>query len=70
MQKKNLKGYCIRMPIDPELGITAPCKLWCTLVALFKSCKEQEQTLSIAEIPESFPSQTIVDYNSKLRHLH
>ena len=40
MQKKNLKGYCIRMPIDPELGITAPCKLWCTLVALFKSCKE------------------------------
>lgn len=25
------------MPIEPELGITAPCKLRCTLVALFTS---------------------------------
>jgi len=26
------------MPTEPELGITAPCRLWCTLVALFTSC--------------------------------
>lgn len=26
------------MPTEPELGITAPCKLWCTLEALFTSC--------------------------------
>lgn len=35
---KYFKGYCIRMPTEPELGITAPCKLWCTLVAAFMSC--------------------------------
>lgn len=38
----NKKGYCIRMPIEPELGITAPCRLWCTFVALFTSCKRIE----------------------------
>lgn len=35
---QNFKGYCIRIPTEPELGMTAPCKLWCTLVALFTSC--------------------------------
>lgn len=38
-QQKQQKGYCMRMPTEPELGITAPCKLWCTLDALFTSCK-------------------------------
>lgn len=27
--------------MEPELGITAPCKLWCTLVALLISCEMQ-----------------------------
>lgn len=38
-RQKQRKGYCMRMPTEPELGITAPCKLWCTLDALFTSCK-------------------------------
>lgn len=37
-RQQNFKGYCILMPIEPELGITAPWKLWCTAVALFTSC--------------------------------
>lgn len=41
MLGQNFKGYCIRIPIEPELGITAPCKLWCTLVALLTSCNRQ-----------------------------
>jgi len=29
------------MPIEPELGMTAPCKLWWTFVALLTSCKSR-----------------------------
>lgn len=39
MHNKMAIGYCILMPTEPELGITAPCKLWCTFVALFISCQ-------------------------------
>lgn len=38
------------MPTEPELGITAPCRVWCTLAALFTSCNsllkyQTEETL-------------------------
>lgn len=45
MRNKMLEGYCIRMPTEPELGITAPCKLWCTLLALFTSCMSNVEHL-------------------------
>lgn len=41
------KGYWIRMPTEPELGITAPCKLWCTWVALFISCTKKKNKTQI-----------------------